>query len=110
MKKNSAGKIPSFYRKCFQNFQVVLVLAGIESIFFTVAVTGLCFRFVLKTVYNIEMFFVIAEQDLHRAKAILDCHIGKEVGNEWEVKRRLRWLQVTQGVFQTIRHHTQYIK
>lgn len=66
--ENSAGKIPAFYRKHFWNFQVVLVLAGIESIFFTVVIMGLCFGFVLKTVLIIDVS-AIAELCLHNIKA-----------------------------------------
>lgn len=37
----------------------MLILAGMELIFFTVAGVGLCFRFVLKTAMIIEMFSLL---------------------------------------------------
>lgn len=40
----------------------VLLLAGVELIFFRVAGRGLCFGFVLKTVRIIKRKFVVAEQ------------------------------------------------
>ena len=47
----------------------VLVLAGVELVFFTLAIMGLCFEFVLKTVLVTQGCLVPAEQCSHRAKA-----------------------------------------
>ena len=58
----------------------MLILAGIESIFFTAAGMGLCFGFVLETVLIIVGFvfviavFVIAEQCLHSLRAFSASH------------------------------------
>ena len=52
----------------------MLVLAGIELIFFTVASMGLCFGFVLETGLIIQGCLVIAEQCLHRVKAFSASH------------------------------------
>ena len=56
------------------NLIIVLVLAGVELIFFIVADMGLCFGFVLKTVLITRDVSVPAEQCLHRAKAFAAPH------------------------------------
>ena len=53
---------------------IVLVLAGIELIFFMVASMGLCFGFVLKTVLIIQGYFSYSEQCLHRVKVFSASH------------------------------------
>lgn len=48
-----------------------------------------------------------------RLFCILYCHTGVETGSAWELVRRHsgdRWLKLTKGIFQIIRHHAQYIK
>lgn len=46
---------------------IVLILAGKELIFFTLASMELCFGFVLKIELVTQGFFIIAEQSLHRS-------------------------------------------
>lgn len=53
---------------------IVLVLAGVELISFTVSSMGLCFGFALNTGLITERCFVVAEQGLHRAKAFSAFH------------------------------------
>lgn len=52
--------------KRYLEYEGVLVLAGVELTFFTVASIGLCFGFVMNTGVIIDVSD-IADQDLHRA-------------------------------------------
>ena len=62
----------------------MLVLAGIELIFFIVASMGLCFGFVLKTVLILIIqgdVFVTTEQCLHSIKPFPASHPTPPVSN-----------------------------
>ena len=69
----------------------MLVLAGLELIFFIVASMVLCFGFVLGTVLVTQVnVFITAEQRLHRAKAFSAHHTTlpvRETGGVQEVGR-----------------------
>lgn len=62
---------------------IVLVLSGVDFIFFMVTGTQLCFGFVLRKELIISRHFVIGEQELHRVKTFfcfLYCPTSEEAG------------------------------
>lgn len=58
----------------FEDFRLLLVLAGVELIYCTVAGMGLYFGFVQSTGLLIQNVFVVAEQVLHRVEAFSAFH------------------------------------
>jgi len=87
-------------------WHTVLVLAGIESIFFIVADMGLCFGFLLKTVLITQGSFSTAEQCLHRVKTFSAPHTtppASRLGDtrSWE-GTQLGLPQMAKGIFQTV--------
>ena len=86
----------------------VLVLAGIELIFFTVASMGLHFGFALETVLIIQRCFPYCWAVLTQSQG-LSCFshhpASEEAGGAQEVGKghsRDSWPQLTKGIFHTI--------
>lgn len=69
----------------------VLVLAGIEVIFFTVAGMGLCLGLVLDTELIIEMFLVLLSRACTEPFRFSYHHIGKGIEGAQEVWKGHRW-------------------
>ena len=84
--------------------------------FFTVASMGLCFGFVLKTVFMIQGCFSYCWAALTQSQGLF-CFshhpTSEEAGGAQEAGRghsRDSWPQLTKGIFHTISHHAQHRK
>ena len=97
-------------------FASVLVLAGIELIFFIVASMGMCFAFVLRTVLIAQGCFSYCWAVLTQSQGLCCSSphpASEEAGGAQGVGRghsRDSWPQLTKGIFHTIWHHAQHIK
>ena len=94
----------------------MLVLSGTELIFFLVASMGLCFGFVLKTVFIIQGCFSYCWAVLTQSQGLFCSSphpTSEEAGGAQEVGRghsRDSWPQLTKGIFHTVWRHAQHIK
>ena len=93
----------------------MLVLAGVELIFFTVASVGLCSGFVLEQRWEQGGVLVTAEQRLPRAKGFSAPQptppasgLGGTRG--WEGTQWDSWPPLTQGISHTTGCHVQLVK
>lgn len=103
------GKYLQLCKTSREKKPIVLDLAGVDLIFFTVTGTGLCFGFVLRKVL-ISITFCYCWPGVAQSQDLFLLHQWGGWGCSRRGHGQDSWSSLTKWIFHTTGHHTQYIK